>query len=186
MVPERISRESVQEEDMKSRIAALGLFAALALWQSAPAIGAQADNKAVVRRLVEGFNAGKSAVYEELLAPSFVAHGPAPGTDTNRDQHKESMARLRTAFPDARVTIVEMLVDGDKVILRHTLSGTHTGKLQSPSLGEIAATGKRMAITGIVIYRVAGGKITDRWSNMDDLGMLVQLGIITLPLRAPR
>jgi predicted ester cyclase len=171
---------------MRSRIAALALFAALALWQSAPVIGAQANNKDVVRRLVEGFNAGKAAVYDELLAPNFVSHGAKPAPDTNRDQHKESMARLRTAFPDARVTVEEMLVDGDKVILRHTLSGIHTGKLQSPSLGDIAATGKRMTISGIVIYRVAGGKITDRWSNMDDLGMLIQLGVITLPLRAPR
>lgn len=171
---------------MRSRIVLTILFAVLALGERAAVVGAPADNKAVVQRLVEGFNAGKPTIYEELLAPNFVAHGAAPGTDTNRDQHKESMARLRTAFPDARVGIQEMLVDGDQVILRHTLAGTHSGKLQSPSLGDIPPTGKRVMITGIVIYRVAGGKITDRWSNMDDLSMLVQLGAITLPLRATR
>jgi predicted ester cyclase len=171
---------------MKMRIALLGLFAALAACQSATAIGAQADNRAVIRRIVEAFNAGNLAAYDELLAPSFVSHGAAPAPDTNREQYKASMTRLRAAFPDARVTIDEMLVDGDKVILRHGLSGTQTGKLQSPSLGEIPPTGKKMSITGVVIYRVAGGKVTDRWSNMDDLGMLVQLGVITLPLRPTR
>lgn len=132
-------------------------------------------NKALVRRaFVEIFNKGNLAVAEELFAASYVAHDPAnPSTVRGPDFVKQDATIYRTAFPDLQITIEEQIAEGDRVVTRWTARGTHRGELMG-----IAPTGKQMAITGISISRIAGGKGVEGWDNWDTLGMMQQLGVI--------
>jgi steroid delta-isomerase-like uncharacterized protein len=80
---------------------------------------------------------------------------------------------LRSAFPDCRMTVEDVVAEGDQVAYRWTFSGTHRGELRG-----IAATGKRVSISGINVDRIAHGKIAEHWSQADVLGLLQQLGAV--------
>jgi predicted ester cyclase len=77
------------------------------------------------------------------------------------------------AMPDMRFTIEELLADGDIVVARFTIHGTHTGAFQG-----LPTTGAAATASGIAIYRLAGGKIVEQWLEYDRLGMLQQIGVI--------
>ena len=80
---------------------------------------------------------------------------------------------VRSAFPDMQATIEDMIAEGDKVAVRYTGTGTHKGELMG-----IPATGKQIAVTGIEIIRIAGGKMVERWEAFDNLSFMQQLGVI--------
>lgn len=71
----------------------------------------------------------------------------------------------------------DMIADGDKVVVRMTVTGTHTGPLEFVQR-PIPATGKSLTTTHIHIFRVAGDKIVEHWAERDDLGMMKQLGVL--------
>ena len=133
------------------------------------------DNKALIRRLFEeGWNQGNLATLDELMAPNFVDHSPiVPNLSPGSEGYKQFVVASRTAFPDFWVAIEDSIAEGDTVVMRITWGGTHQGAW----LG-IPPTGKQLAGTGIYIFRIAGGKVVDRWGNQDDLGMMQQLGVI--------
>jgi hypothetical protein len=83
---------------------------------------------------------------------------------------------LRSGFPDLQRTIDDLIAKGDKVVLRWTTRGTHQGE----AFG-VPATGRAMVVMGIEIYRVAGDKLVERWSEVDMLGQMQQLGGIPAP-----
>ena len=87
---------------------------------------------------------------------------------------------LKTAFPDLRYTIEDAFDGGDQVVHRATASGTMTGDFMG-----MPATGKRATWTEIHIGRVVNGRLTEHWGLVDQLGMLVQLGIVPAPAGAP-
>jgi len=89
------------------------------------------------------------------------------------------MSMLLTTFPDLHVSIEDVIGEGDRVVVRFTLRGTHQGELMG-----IAPTGKQVAMTGISIIRVANGKFLEEWANTDWLGLLQQLGVISAPGQA--
>ena len=80
---------------------------------------------------------------------------------------------MRTAFPDLRFTIDDQIAEGDKVCVRYRVQATHTEPFQG-----IPATGKRIAYSGILIYRVEGNKVAEQWTEFDLLGFLRQLGAL--------
>ena len=129
------------------------------------------ENKAIVRRCMEELDKGNWAIFNELLTRDYVYH--EPGRSFTRDESEQFMRSLRVAFPDGRVTIEEMIAEGDKVVTRYTSSGTHKGEFMG-----IAATGKKVVVTGIVITRVDKGKIAEDWEEFDAMGFMVQLGAI--------
>ena len=86
---------------------------------------------------------------------------------------KEGIGAACTAFPDIRVRIEDLFAADDKVVVRWSSHGTHRGELQG-----IPPTHRPVTMTGIAIYRLAGGKIVEEWMNTDMLGMLRQLGVI--------
>jgi steroid delta-isomerase-like uncharacterized protein len=137
------------------------------------------QNKTIVRRYWEEvWNQGNLAVVDELIATDFDGH-PAPSdADFGRGPagQKQLVGLYAGAFPDMRMTIDDMAADGDRVVLRWTARGTNTGEMMG-----MPATGKRATVTGIVINRLAGGKIVEGWTNFDALGMLQQLGVIPTP-----
>jgi steroid delta-isomerase-like uncharacterized protein len=137
------------------------------------------QNKTIVRRYWEEvWNQGNLAVVDELIAADFDGH-PAPSdADFGRGPagQKQLVGLYRGAFPDMRMTIDDMAADGERVVLRWTARGTNTGEMMG-----MPATGRPSTVTGIVINRLAAGKIVESWTNFDALGMMQQLGVIPTP-----
>ncbi len=131
------------------------------------------ENQALVRRFFEElWNQGNLAVADELLSTDHVhhfsdedIHGP--------DGVKQLVNWLHTAFPDIHTSIDDVVAEGDKVAVRFTIRGLHQGE----GMG-IPPTGKRVVYTGIDIFRLAGGRIVERWGEVDSLGLMQQLGAI--------
>jgi steroid delta-isomerase-like uncharacterized protein len=136
------------------------------------------ENKAIYHRWAqEVFNRGDLSVVDELIDPSFVDRAPAlPGQAPGAEGVKQVFTLYRTAFPDIQATIEDLIAEGDKVVARLTVRGTHPGELQG-----IPATGKQATITAIDIVRIANGKFVEHWAQYDQLGMMQQIGAIPTP-----
>jgi len=136
------------------------------------------QNKAVVRRLVEEvWNKKNLAMADELFAVDFVNHAAPPGTPPGPGATKQFITIIHAAFPDLRFVTEDLIAEGDRVVVRATVRGTHNGVFPTP-IGIIAPTGKQVTMTGIIIFRIAGGKVAEEWVNRDMLGLLQQLGAI--------
>ena len=131
-------------------------------------------NKAVVHRYVkDGYNAANMAVIDELFATDFVNHDPSAPTVRDLEELKQLILAQHAAFADVRTTIEDLVADGDKVVKRFTVRGTHTGDFNG-----IPPTGKQFTLEGIDILRLVDGKIQEIWIGYDMLGMLQQLGVM--------
>ncbi len=129
----------------------------------------------LVRRMYEeAWNQGKLEVIDEICAPDYLGTGPY-GDERGPESVKRGVANRRSAFPDVHVTIEDVFAAGDKVVARLSFRGTHKGEFQG-----IQPTGKEVTWSGIWIYRVADGRFIERWHNYDMLGLLQQLGAITI------
>jgi steroid delta-isomerase-like uncharacterized protein len=135
------------------------------------------ENKALLRRYFEeAWNKHNPAAIDEFYAPDLVNHSAPPGMPNDREGVKAGLGMFLGAFPDVKVTSDFVIAEGDKVAMRFTTRATHTGEwLGTP------ATGKRMEVTGIVIARVAGGRIAEVWYESDQMGMMQQLGVVPAP-----
>jgi steroid delta-isomerase-like uncharacterized protein len=134
-------------------------------------------NKNIVRRYVEEVqNEDNLMALEEIAAPGYVNHGAPRGVPPDREGIKQLTAMFRQAFPDGRMTIEDMLAEGDRVATRKTFRGTHRGELMG-----IPPTGKAVAIRLMDISRLVDGKVVESWHVGDDLGMLQQLGVLQTP-----
>lgn len=135
--------------------------------------GLHETNKAAIRRLFdEVFGAGKVDSVAELVADNVLGHDPTDPKPKRGPENVQQVAVLfRTAFPDLRLTVEDVIAEGDKVAAHWTLRGTHQGSFMG-----IPATGKTASTTGITIYRLAQGKITEYWGSFDALGLMRQLG----------
>jgi len=140
------------------------------------------DNTSLVSRIADDiWNRGELAVVDEIMDAQAKYHGPhMPGGVGDRDGWRQAISMYRHAFPDSHVTFEDLIATGDTIVGRWSATGTHTGPLPG-----LAPTNKRIAISGITIYRFAGGKITEAWEQLDLLGMWGQLGVVTLPGHAP-
>jgi predicted ester cyclase len=137
------------------------------------------DIKRTAERIpLEVLNTGNFELMNELLAPEFVDHTPRPAVAPTRDGMIESAKALRTAFPDLRYSIADSIVCGDRIVHRLSATGTMKGEFNG-----IPATGKRASWTEIHIGRGVNGRLTEHWGLVDQLGMLVQLGIVPSPER---
>jgi steroid delta-isomerase-like uncharacterized protein len=133
------------------------------------------ENKALVKRMTEEFwNTGNMDAIDEFFSADYVGHDPSGTMDM--EKLKQSAAAYFAGFPDLHITTDDLLAEGDKVVKRWTAHCTHMGEY----LG-IPATGNKLVVTGIEIFRIAGGKIEEVWANMDSMGMLQQLGVIPPP-----
>jgi steroid delta-isomerase-like uncharacterized protein len=132
-------------------------------------------NKNVIRRLVEEvWNKGNLAVADELYTPTYLHHDPAtPDVGRGPESEKKRATMYRTAFPDFRLTVEDIIADGETVAARWSCRGTHKG-----ALGGIAPTGKEFNISGTSIVRFANGKMSEGWINWDALGLMHQLGMV--------
>lgn len=132
------------------------------------------ENKTLIRRFYEEvFNKRNLAALDDFFAPDHVDHTLPPGLPVGPEGTKQAIATMLKGFPDLRVTIEDMIAEGDKVVIWFTTHGTQQG-----TLGGIPPTGKQVAVSTIEITRMAGGKIAEDWGLDDRLGMLRQLGLV--------
>ncbi|MBI1876933.1 MAG: ester cyclase [Chloroflexi bacterium] len=136
------------------------------------------DNKAIARYfLEEGFSTGNLTPADELIAANFTNHDPStPPLPTGPEGYKQLVTMYRTAYPDLKLTVEDLIVEGNKVVGRWTARGTNTGQLMG-----MPSTGKQATIPGISILSIINGKVVEQRTNWDTLGMLQQLGIIPAP-----
>ena len=124
----------------------------------------------------EVINAKKLDVIDSLCAPGFVEHNPPPGAEPTVAGLKKAMGGMFVAFPDLHCTVDDVMVDGDKVIARSTMTGTWKGDMMGAP-GK--PNGKSFTITGIDIVRLnKDGKATEHWGNEDDMKMMMDLGMM--------
>lgn len=139
------------------------------------------QNGEIVRRYFEGWaNRGDPAVADALIATDVVLRNP-PAVVHGLAAYKRGMAAFHTAFPDLNFTIEDEIAEGNKVVIRWTMRGTHRGEYQGR-----AASGKRVFVTGISIFRIVDGRIKHITVNMDRFGQYEQLGWLPGAGPAPR
>ena len=137
------------------------------------------DLKALMRHFVEQWNKGKTAamvVLDEMVATNVVYHS-ATGEDIHGlKDYKQFMSGFYDAFPDNHMTIDDIVVEGDKLVARYTVTGTHKSEFMG-----IPATNKKVTIWVIEIDRIVGSKTVEIWERFDTLGFMQQLGVIPTP-----
>jgi predicted ester cyclase len=140
-------------------------------------------NRAILQRAVENFNrADNRTGYFDLYDDNVVLHGFSPGLAPGVEGVKQFYGALWAAFPDCRLTIDDLISEGDRIAVRYTLSGTH----QREFMG-IPPTSKHISLAGFTILRFPGGKCVERWRNQANrLGLMQQLGAIPAPAQAGR
>jgi steroid delta-isomerase-like uncharacterized protein len=138
------------------------------------------QNKAIVRRVFDEIvSKGNLSVADELLAADYVNHDfptPMPGADG----FKMVTTMFRAAFPDIVVKLADVLAEGDKVVTRGAFEGTHKGEFMG-----IPATGKRVSVKYLDVWRLENGKAKENWVQMDLLGLMQQLGVVPAPDQVP-
>jgi predicted ester cyclase len=137
----------------------------------------ETSNKATFRYLLEAANTHDeerlSKTIDEVFDPGVLIRTPLPVQATGARAFKEVFATLHRAFPDLHITVEDVIEDGDKVVCRNTVTGTHHG----PYMG-LAPTGTSVAYNEIFILRFASGRIAEVWGIVDVLSQMKQLGLI--------
>ena len=127
-------------------------------------------NKAVAMRVFdEIFNHGKFEVADEIYAPDFQNHGLYRSVNLKTDQ--EAVHAEKKAFPDLRMSVEQMLAEGDKVAVLWTFRGTHTGS----GYEGLPATGTRVELRGITIWRIVNGRIVEEWSSFSETAAYLRM-----------
>ena len=132
------------------------------------------DNKALVRRYFEEiWDKGNLDLIDELFSTNFVRHGPTgtEGEVRGLEGFKGLVSTYHAGLPDFRVTIDEMMAEGDRVVTRWTVRGTHQGELMGN-----APTGNQITFSGYLFDRISGGKIDEEWVDYDTLHVMQEIG----------
>ena len=130
------------------------------------------ENKAKIRLIHdEVINKGNMSIIDELVSVNIVDHGIPLEVPNGVDGMKQMVTTFRTAFPDINLTREDMIAEGDKVVCRYTMRGTHKGELMG-----IAPTGKQVTLSGIEINRFEQGKLVEHWEQADMMGLMQQIG----------
>ena len=133
----------------------------------------EANLAATERWGAEVASAGKYEVLDEVLAPNFVDHDPAPDQGPGIAGLKGFFQTMRSAFPDLKAEPVEVVGTETYVSMRYTISGTHQGEFHG-----VAPTGNSFKVSALQLARFEQGRCVERWGSTDELGMLKQLGIL--------
>ena len=135
----------------------------------------EADKALVHRFHLEMLVEGKLDLIDKLIAPDFVAHVPGLPADFSRgpDGVRKWFTALRAGLSGLFVNHYDTIAEGDRVLIRWDGGGTHSG-----SLFGVPASGQRIVITGLDLFRIARGKIAELWQEADYLGMMRQMNAI--------
>jgi steroid delta-isomerase-like uncharacterized protein len=133
-------------------------------------------NKTIAQRYFEDiWNRGNMAAIDELVAVNVIGH-LSGATLHGSETLKQRVSSLYAIYAEPYFMVEDQLAEGDKVLTRWTFQGKHTGDHMGA-----APTGKQITLTGMNLFRLAGGKIEEIWLNADDLGELQQLGVFPMP-----
>jgi steroid delta-isomerase-like uncharacterized protein len=137
----------------------------------------ETENKATFARLHDVVNTGDvglvSKKIDAIVDPDVRIRTPLPVQTTGAQALKEVWAILLRAFPDLHLTVEDVIAEGDKVVTRNTVTGTHQGDYMGRP-----PTGKSVSYNEIFIFRFAGGRIAETWGVVDSLSLMRQLGVI--------
>jgi len=132
------------------------------------------DPEGLVRRYVEAWNARALEAMDGIFRPGHLYHDPLlPGLGPGPEGARQQLAIYTGAFPDAYVTLEDLMVAEQRVVVRWLATGTHAGTLKG-----LPATGRRARTTGVHIFRLARGQIAETWACSDALGLFQQLGAL--------
>jgi steroid delta-isomerase-like uncharacterized protein len=135
------------------------------------------SNRATLKRFIDAMNTGDpevvSETIDELVEPDAQIRTPLPIEATGQQLLKEVFGRLHRAFPDLRVNVEDVIAEGDKIVSRNSVTGTHQGEYMG-----IPPTGKSVTYNEIFIARFANGRIAETWGVVDVLSQMRQLGVI--------
>ena len=130
------------------------------------------ENKELVRKFWEVAEKGDYDAFGDYIAKDSVDHNPMPGQPPGVEGVKYIFKMLKAAMPDFSEEIMDMVAEGDGVVVRSTSRGTHQGELMG-----IPPTGKKLQVDEIHIVRIKDGKMTDHWGLLDQAAMMAQLGV---------
>jgi predicted ester cyclase len=136
----------------------------------------QTSNKATIRRLHDAIAGGVALIsqtLDEICEPDVVFHAAVPGGATGTQALKQVWPVLLRAFPDLRVTVEDLIEEGDKVVSRNTVSGTHQGEYMG-----LPPTGRSITYNEIFICRFVDGRVAEVWGVVDVFSVMKQLGVI--------
>ena len=133
--------------------------------------------RARIERAFKHYTAATLDTYLELYHPDAKLHFLPEGLPRGREGSRLRDLALLSAFPDARVIFEDWLIDGDRVAVRFRFDGTHRGEFMG-----LAPTNKRVSVTGITIMHFEGDQVVERWSEMNYVGLLQELGASPFPL----
>ena len=133
----------------------------------------EADNKHLAERVWEEiWHQGDLERIGHFFAPDFMRHDPGREI-RGPEENRQFIQRFRAGFPDAHFTVLDQIADGDKIAIRYRFQGTHLGVFNG-----MTPTGKPVTYSGILIYRIADGRIAEQWTEFDLVGFLKQLGAL--------
>jgi len=133
-------------------------------------------NKAIARRYFEEIlNKGDAATIGSLISDDVIFRNP-PFVIKGLEGFRKLISSLRATFPDLHFTIEDEIAEGDRVATRWVMRGTQSGPVEGHP-----ATGKKMDVSGMDIFRITGGKVREVWVNMDSMGQAQQLGWLPAP-----
>ncbi len=143
-------------------------------------MSASEEAKEIIRRWnEEGWSGGKYELAHEIISPNMQVHGAGgQAVGMGPDGLIDLIRTWRTAFPDGRMEIDDLIVEGDTVAIRNTWYGTQTAEFYG-----IPPSGKSVAVTSVGIDRVQEGLVTEGWGELDMVGMMQQMG--ALPIVGP-
>jgi steroid delta-isomerase-like uncharacterized protein len=133
-------------------------------------------NGAALSKFAEAVNTGNYKLFDDVVAPDCVDHDPGPGQVPGPDGYRALFTEMRRAFPDMTVELAELVADEEAIAFAYTFSGTQNGPLMG-----IAPTGRKVNIRGMQLSKFRDGKMVERWGSSDQLGMLQQIGVSTIP-----
>jgi steroid delta-isomerase-like uncharacterized protein len=138
--------------------------------------GSTTRNKQLVKAFIEElFTKGDLDAVDRYLAPNFVNHNPPfPGLPDGAEGIRQAATMMRQACPDWHSDLDQLVAEGDVVVERFTASGTHRGELMG-----VPPTGKTIVLPGINVFRIEGDQIAERWGQLDQMGLLRQLGLVS-------
>jgi steroid delta-isomerase-like uncharacterized protein len=136
------------------------------------------ENKAIVRRYIEvGWSKGDMAVVTDSVAPDYRRHQPNMMMPVESAEALTTLiAAYRAGVPDLHIVIEHLVAEDDWVVTRVRCTGTHTGELAG-----IPASNRSVDFTASDIFQMEGGRIVESWHNVDDFGLLQQVGALPAP-----
>ena len=136
------------------------------------------QNKTVANNIPAELNKRNLGILDQVIDAKGVDHAVPPGMPQTRETTKQFLSALISAFPDLTYTIEDTIAEGDRVTQRVTASGTMKGEFMG-----MQPSGKKATWSEIHILRFGNGKVVEHWANVDQLGMLTQLGFMPEPGR---